>query len=233
MYNIKDNDIDKLVQNFVEKYKDFYTKDEYRYLTNAKASEIKPEYMIDILRQIYEEKYIYKEEYSAYSYFIKLIEQEKGLEKNIVEVGGGIIPSLAKKISIRQGKGTITIYDPRLNNYYKENNRFILKKELFTEKEDIRDKDLIIGFMPCEATETIIRTATNNKKDFMIAMCEGGPHGDYFDYFEDEEEWLSSMICFANSQCQDNNLGKIKILEFPKRYNINYPIITNVKEDNE
>ena len=80
--------------------------------------------------------------------------------------------------------------------------------------------------MPCEATQSIIENAVDKNKDFMIALCEGGPHGDEFDYFEDEKEWLKAMLYIAERGLEDNNMGDLKVLSF-KKYNSPYPIIYN------
>ena len=83
--------------------------------------------------------------------------------------------------------------------------------------------------MPCEATQTIIENATMNRKDFIIAMCEGGAHGDIYDYFESTEEWLNCMLYLAEREIESNNMGELKVLSF-KKYLSSYPIIYNKKQ---
>lgn len=189
------------------------------------------DYIPDICKQILEEIGYYddKKEESSYEAFINLLDNEFGIDNNIIEVGGGIVPTLGYKISLRQNKGSITIYDPRLTNYHKENDKFILKKELFHRNTDVTNTDILIGFMPCESTQTIIENATYNNKDFMIAMCEGGPHGDEFDYYESVDEWLGSMLYLAERRIEEKGMGKLEVLSFEK-YGHEYPLIYNKRK---
>ena len=80
--------------------------------------------------------------------------------------------------------------------------------------------------MPCEATYNIIDAASRNNVDFMIALCEGGPHGDIYDYFENDNEWLDTMIYMAERAVEDNSMGTIK-KAYLKEYHNPYPIIYN------
>ena len=52
------------------------------------------------------------------------------INTDIIEVGGGILPSLAKKIALRQKSGTVTVYDPRLITNIDKPDNLILKKEI-------------------------------------------------------------------------------------------------------
>ena len=189
------------------------------------------DYIPDISKQILEEieNNEDKKEESSYEAFMYLLDKEFGIDKNIIEVGGGAVPTLGRKISLRQNKGSITIYDPRLTNYHKANDKFILKKELFHRNTDVTNADILIGFMPCEATQSIIENATDNNKDFMIAMCEGGPHGDEFDYYESIDEWLGSMLYLAERRIEEKEMDKLEVLSFEK-YGHEYPLIYNKRK---
>lgn len=46
-----------------------------------------------------------------------------------------------------------------------------LIKDKFDYDTDISDKYLIVGILPCEATDIILECATNYDIDFYIAMC--------------------------------------------------------------
>ena len=229
----KDEITNRKIHEYVSKNIDLYDPYEQSYLVDLTIEYIRKHKrnMPDTFRQVLEEIGYYDDciEKSGYQAFINLIENEIGIDKNIVEVGGGVIPTLAHKISLKQNNGSITIYDPRLTNYHRENEKFVLKKEKFYRNTDVSDADLIIGFMPCEATQAIIESATDNNIDFMIALCEGGPHGDEFDYFEDEEEWLHAMLYLAERGVEDNDMGELKVLSFEK-YNSPYPLIYNKRK---
>ena len=86
---------------------------------------------------------------------------------------------------------------------------------------------MIIGFMPCEATELLIKQATSNKKDFMIALCEGG-HNEFDDYY-DEDIWTSNMFYLAMTGIAENNLGTFQNTDLEK-YHDPYPVIYNKRK---
>ncbi|MBP5678314.1 MAG: NAD(P)-dependent oxidoreductase [Bacilli bacterium] len=180
----------------------------------------------DSIREVYDELGYIPDDQNMYISFLNLINQQFGLEgKNIVEVGGGTLPRLGRRIHLKQNTGTITVYDPRIGKDIKGEDRFVLKREEFTTKTPVKGVDLLIGLMPCKGAEPLIEQAIKHKIDFMVWLCEGGPHGDYFDYFEDEEEWIGSTIYTATRGIEDQRMGKlvkIKQEEFSK-----YPIIYN------
>jgi len=225
--------LNERLMKYLEETKDLYIKEEIEYLKRIRLEKVKDRKndLPDLYRQVLEEigYYDLKETESGYKAFIDIIEDEFGIDKQIIEVGGGVVPTLAHKISLKQKSGNITIYDPRLSTYHKNTSKFILKKEKFKNETDVSSADLIIGFMPCEATQTIIENATKNRKDFIIAMCEGGAHGDIYDYFESTKDWLNTMLYLAEREIESNNMGELKILSF-KKYLSSYPIIYNKKK---
>ena len=222
--------LNRRLREYIEKNIDNYDIYEQSFLNNLKLEHVNryKKNMPDVFRQILEEIGYYDDclEKSGYEAFINLIEDVHGINKRITEVGGGVVPTLGHKISLRQNTGSITIYDPRLTNYHEENDKFVLKKEKFYRDTNVKNTDLLIGFMPCEATQSIIEAATDHNIDFMIALCEGGPHGDEFDYFESEDEWMNAMLYLAERGIEDNNMGELKVLSF-KEYNSPYPLIYN------
>ena len=222
--------LNRRLREYIEKNIDNYDIYEQSFLNNLKLEHVNryKKNMPDVFRQILEEIGYYDDclEKSGYEAFINLIEDVHGINKRITEVGGGVVPTLGHKISLRQNTGSITIYDPRLTNYHEENDKFVLKKEKFYRDTNVKNTDLLIGFMPCEATQSIIEAATDHNIDFMIALCEGDPHGDEFDYFESEDEWMNAMLYLAERGIEDNNMGELKVLSF-KEYNSPYPLIYN------
>ena len=229
----KDKIINRRIKEYVDKIIDYYDEYEQGYLNNLELKDIRryKDNIPDVYRQILEEIGYYDDciEKSGYNAFIEVLDNEFGLERNITEVGGGVIPTLAHKISLKQNTGTITIYDPRLSNYYKESESFILKKEKFRRNTDVNESDILIGFMPCEATQAILENAIDNNIDFMIALCEGGPHGDEYDYFEDTDEWLGAMLYLAERGLEDKDMGELQVVSF-KDYNSPYPLIYNKRK---
>ena len=112
------------------------------------------------------------QEINPYYQFMKIIEKEFGLERDIIDVGGGMFPALSLEIAKRQkeiGKGTITCYDPELVTTTLDG--ITLKKEKFTLSSSIPENALIIGQKPCEATETIIRTSSIKNLEVFVQLC--------------------------------------------------------------
>ena len=217
----------KLLEQFMTEYKSHFTEEERKFILSSptKSSKI---FLYDVVRQVFDELGFIDEQDNVYSGFINIIEKEFGLEKNIVEVGGGVVPSLATKIALKQKKGTITVYDPRLiETLHQDIPNLVLKKELFTKETKDEKANLYIAFMPCEATQQIIETVGLNQQDFIIAACEGGPHGEMFDYFESDEEWLHSMLWYARRNVENAGLGELIVSNELEKYNDPYPVFYN------
>lgn len=224
--NINYNKYDKVLKYLRENASD-YTDQEILYIINNTNMIEKGNFIPSVFRQIYDELGFFNKDNDLYEAFVDLLDKNFDIDSNIVEVGGGVIPSIAKKISSRQVNGTITVYDPRLSNKYKSSKKFILKKEKFSEDTDINKADLIIGFMPCEATELLIKKATNNKKDFFVALCEGR-HNPFDDYF-DTEEWTELIYYIASRGIERNSLGELE-KTYLKDYGDPYPLIYNKRK---
>lgn len=187
-------------------------------------------YHKEIVREVLERLNLIPEEENIYSHFAREIEQIHSLEgRKIIEVGCGVFPHLAKKIRLKQTKGSVTVYDPRLNPALTSTESLILKREKFTRSTEIADTDLLVGLMPCKGAESIIDQAIDKKIDFIVWLCEGGPHGDYYDFYEDEDEWLCSVQSVAKRGIRDKQMGTYgkKLI---KKYSDRYPIIYNNKK---
>lgn len=186
-------------------------------------------FLPDLIRELYDQFGIVSDRKNIYLGFIDLLKENFDIQNsNIIEVGGGIFPCLGKRISLLQDRGTITVYDPRLSFYEGEMEHLKLVGDFFTSSTDVHDTDLLIGFMPCKGAEALIESAVYNEIDFMLALCEGGPHGDYYDYFESDEEWIDSILYRAGRGIEDHHMGVLKT-EFLKQYGDPYPIIYNKK----
>lgn len=221
-----DSKYQKVLDYLRENAKD-YTEQEILYIARYPDMMENGSFIPSVLRQIYDEVGLFEEKNDLYNAFVDMLEKNFDIDTNIVEVGGGVIPSIAKKISLRQVKGSVTVYDPRLSTKYKSSKKLKLKREKFSEDTNIKKADLIIGFMPCEATELLIKQATKNKKDFLVALCEGG-HYDFDDYF-DTEEWTQSIYYLATRGIEDNSLGELVKSDL-KDYGDPYPVIYNKRK---
>jgi len=214
------------VKKFLKEHPDYFNKGEQSSIEYYSSKKNDEAYLKDVTREIYDELGLIPEDKNIYIAFIELIKQVFGLDnKNIVEVGGGIIPRLAERIKLQQKNGTITVYDPRLAKDIDDTEGMKLKREQFSSATDIPDANLLIGLMPCEGATPLIMQATKKQIDFILWLCEGGPHGEPFDFYESDEEWIASTIHTARRGIEDNNMGELRKIEL-KDYS-EYPIIYN------
>lgn len=216
------------VNRFLEENKHGYNDRELEFIRSNWVHFLDKKFQVDILRQMYSELGFMDDKEDIYHAFIKILEENFDIDTDIIEVGGGRIPSLAKRIALKQKKGTITVYDPNLISTDSPYPNMILRQQPFTLQTPVKEDQLIIGFMPCEATEKIIYNAKKNNAHFLIALCEGGPHGDEFDYFESEDEWLYSMLYSARDTADKTEHGPLQITDL-KEYDDPYPVIYTKK----
>lgn len=226
--NIPDDVINKtLIDYFNENAK--YTPDklELERLKRATLAGRGSSLTYPLLRQAYDLFGFEDEKTSIYLNFIKLIEENFSIDRNVVEVAGGPIPRLSFQIASKQTKGKVTVYDPLMHptNYNLDN--LVIKKEKFTEDTKVEDGSLMIAFMPCEATETFIRYATTHKLDFMVALCGCPPYQNY--YLDDDDffyDWIGNMHYLAASGIEDNNMGEIGVASL-EEFDDPHPIFYN------
>lgn len=215
------------IKLFLRQYKKYYTQNEISYLKTSYNPNLQVIEMPDILRQILDKYNLLTCKENVYNKFIEIISTLYSLDQNIIEVGGGVIPSLAKKIALQQKKGTITVYDPRIMP--QENIPHLkLKKEKFTLNTNLNNTNLLIGFMPSTATEIIIKKACQEHIDFIIALCGEGYLSED-DYFEDIDEWIQYIMYVAKANIRDANFGTLGV-----NYELgeDYPIIFTKRQSN-
>ena len=177
-----------------------------------------------MLRQLYDLYNFEDEKTSIYLNFIKLIEENFSLDRNIVEVAGGPIPRLAFQIASRQTKGKVTVYDPLMHPTDYNLDNLVIKRESFTSKTKVPKGSLLIGFMPCEATEVLLRTAHRRELDFIVALCGCSPNNN--DVYYDDSVWLDNMEYLAHSAVRDTKLGELKRASL-EAFDDPYPVLYN------
>lgn len=209
---------------FVEAHKESYTPRELAFIKANIVRNIGKEYISDVLRQIYDEFNIIDQEKNMYATFLRLLEENFDINRDIIEVGGGIIPALAKRLALHQKSGTITVYDPRLITTIEHPANLILKKQMFSQDTPIENTAMIIGFMPCDATNLLIDVACQNNVDFMIALCEGGMRRGY-EWLEDDE-WVEYIKYTTARKVEGQNMGTLETISLSAYHNP-YPIIYN------
>ena len=221
-------EITKSILDFLEDKKDLYTDLELSFIKNYFHSDNYSFAECDEgLRELLDVVDLLPKEDNIYDYFTDFITDRYDINnKEIIEVGGGVFARLAKRLSLKQSNGLVTVYDPRLDPTMESTDRLVLKKERFSVDTEIGKTDLLVGLMPCEGANSLVTQAVRKKRDFILWLCEGGPHGDYFDYFECEEEWMDSLMYFADQDLR--NYGK-RLIKIKKDKFSPYPIITNVE----
>lgn len=217
---------------YLEAHKADYTEVEYEFLkrNTAKAVEYSKGFFIsDILRQVLTELDLLDDDKSMYRGFVEQLSERFDIDRDIVEVAGGIIPSLAKMIALKQKTGTITVYDPRIIKPDNCPENLIVKRQQFNRDTKIPQAKMIIGFMPCEVAIDIVEAACENEIDFAVALCEGGNRAGY-GYLEEDDEWIGMIEYIAKNGMSDRNMGKLKTFSLEK-YGNPYPVIYNERKE--
>lgn len=227
MQNQKKEYIRKVTE-FIKIHSDSYSEEEKEFIMKNACWGEKTNFVSDLLRQIYDEAGLLEEKDNIYLGFLKLLEENFDINQNILEVGGGRIPSLGKHIATRQKRGSITVYDQQLIDTRSPHSNLILKKTSFTDETSLKGIGLMIGFMPCEATKLTIKKACENQIDFMIALCDGAPHKE--DIVDGYNDWEAEMIYEASKGIREYGMGQLELLSL-EQYDNPYPIIYNKRKE--
>jgi hypothetical protein len=218
-----------LLQKYLLKYSAFYDK--------LDIEDIRTDFFnnsnTDILTQIYAEIGMLPDAENYYLGFSRMVGALYGWDCNMVEIGAGTFPNFSKYVDIEQrkiGKGTITAYDPYLIT--KPLGNIKLCHEEFTDKTDVSYADLLVGIMPCTATELIINTAIKNKKEFLVALCDCDPYEGSFGTIENGRKitsydvWSKEIYGLAKKQERDGfKIGQA----FTQSFHFDSPIIFSRK----
>ncbi len=131
----------------------------------------KEELPVDILMQAYDEMDVLDENNNVYAAFLNLLQEKFDINQDIIEIGGGLFPTLSKRIASSQTTGKVTVYDPHLilKKYTTEN--LVLKKEMFKKDTPIGNSRLLVGMSPCHSIDLILERASAEDLDFMIKIC--------------------------------------------------------------
>lgn len=218
------------MKNYTEKEKkeiveDYFSrfKDEYSEVEKERLAELFGTSSTDAVTQIYHAMDLYDKKENPYNGFADIIEKRFGLDHNILEIGGGVYPALTEVISKRQvkiGKGTITVYDPRVAANKIKLERATLKQANFTRNIDLSKYDLIIGKEPCGATTTLINVALETKKSYLVSPCKCyGLLPSYMDFGDDPiKQWYGYVkyLCkCTDQQVKTDYLPKVMKYEAP------------------
>lgn len=232
MSTINEEEYKRRINEFLEVHKDAYTDKERDFIRKNAEWTVHSSnafYVSSILRQVLAETNLLEEHKNMYKGFLKILEEQFDINRNIVEVAGGIFPSLAKMIALKQETGTITVYDPRIVVPDHCPKNLIVTRKSFTTKTKIpEDTQMLIAFMPCDATMDIIESACKNNMDFMISLCEGGERKGY-GYLETDDEWIGMAKYIAERGMEGTDMGTLETASL-EEYGNPYPIIYNKRK---
>lgn len=181
-----------------------------------------------VAREIFDKLGFVEDEENLYHRFFEFIKELYDINgMNILEVGGGVYPTLAERICTQAG--TVTVFDPRLTKGLEDTANLKLVRKNFNKKMNLDKYDLVVSLMPCKGAEAVLDACVEQDKDFIVGLCEGGPHGDCFDFYEDEEEWIHSMITYTESRLRRKGTGKLLKKTFDN-CGYPYPVIYNSRK---
>lgn len=219
---------------FMECYSEQYDDDWKSFLEEAYLET--PERRMDIVHQIDAYLGFLDETNNRYLGYLKKLKQYFSLEQDILEIGGGHFPTMAYYIDQAQAQlqqktkvGTITTYDEHLVTT--KLGSIKLKKESFTEYHFLENYQLVVGIMPCEATELIVRKSCEEQKDFFLAFC-GCIHFSsdmaYINSFSGNEKCFQDYIYHIASTNKEE--GSVLIKDYlDSSYGVPYPILIKKK----
>ncbi len=184
--------------------------------------------------QLYDYFGIIPDDVNMYIYHLNAIKERFNLNSNILEIAGGSYPSFARRVAreqLKTGIGTITVYDPKLvtNHSYKYSN-LKLYPEKFDSSVDVSNFDLLVGIMPCNATDEMIDAIYKYNKDFYISFC-GCSSYNFFNFFLGMPlPSYYNQIEYLKSVCEEKKLGELMVEYLPDKYNIEYPVVYNKRK---
>lgn len=174
----------------------------------------------DTINQIYCCLQIVPDRFNYYLEFIKIIQKYFALEnKKVLEVWAGSLPILASYLESKALSYDIMDPGTILEDVVGIKGRVI--KEKFSLATNITDYDLLIGYNPCAATESMIRNCLKNHKEFIIALCGCAFLPENYKV-RTNKQWQKYLLQIIEKSGQDYNL----YIEYFKDYlNIEYPIL--------
>lgn len=218
----------KKIEDFIKKNKDKYSKEDleiilreythYDYLSSS------------LVHQIYDELGLVDEEHNVYGRVFSLLANAFDINRQVIEVGGGAIPSFGKRIALSQKHGSVTVYDPRLIYQTTDISNLSLKKENFDKDSTITSSTLLVGYKPELGSEAILKEVERCGCDFFMALSDVYLDEDLYEMEDTLTSWQKGIIHDARDLVRDKGLGRLVVttLEDPE-YDI-HPIIYNKRQ---
>lgn len=207
------------LKKYLKEYGKYYSPTTLQYVEENFIKEFEESVISTTLLQAYEECGLSDElPTNIYKNFINHIKKDCDIDANLLEVGGGIIPSLAKSLRKEQVSGSITVMDPITK--IKEYGDLKILKRPFSEFTDVSDYSLIFSNFPCKVTDEILRSSYINDIDIYLQLCgcTNGRSGSY-------NEYISYIISLLN-ELSNGSDRRYEMLQYKDLY---YPIVRTFK----
>ena len=125
------------------------------------------------VNQFYHEYDLIKEELDVYYMFRDFLKEiYKDLNKRkVADIGAGQIPQLARELAKTSDEEVVAVdkFISQKNNKF--DNLKIIEGE-FSCETDLGNKNLVVGYHPCDVTMDIITQASKYNSDFAIVVCD-------------------------------------------------------------
>ncbi len=197
MYRIT-NEKRKEILKFYLKYRELFSKDVHYLFTEFY---LENEFLCDTLLEFYTYLHAIEDYVNPYYDFYKyLCEKHANIsKKKILEIASGYIPAFSYLLVINQKMENIIVAMDPVSLPLKIKG-VTIKNNLFSLETDLQNIDLLIAHCPCEALETILNKAVNEKKEFTIQTCKC-TSGSSFNFYsrKDWHYYISSLIDKAKS----------------------------------
>lgn len=219
--------LDYLYQ-FDERYGDALDNTELRYIFDNCELGNHMDIVPYILNQFYSEFNLIEENKNIYISLLKKIKSIISLnKKRILEIGGGPTPQLGKLLAKEASE--VTVMDTNLSIKNNQFSNLHLVQNYFLPYTDISQYDLVVAYMVCGATESIIYNCTNNNKDFIIGLCPCGREAVMEIINKDltNQEYIEGVIELAKQKTKEKNMGTLKVDYLQDQPLYKFPIIYN------
>lgn len=170
--DLSDEVIISRIKEFLEQHPEGYDEDTKEFIERCALWGRNTSTTVSELDQIYNYLELDQEDNNIYRVFADLVESKFDINRPIYEIGGGNIPTVGKILALRQQKGTVTIYDPRLIFTKTDIPNLRLVKKPFTGEEIVESNALMIRYKPCDVTIPLMNYVADNNLDFMVALCD-------------------------------------------------------------
>ena len=224
--------LEELFKEYVELYHDDIPEDFLEYIEGDLSFGLNCDQAPCYVMQFYDEYNLMKDEYNLYKGFIELIKHNHPDLSNmtILDVGGGIVPSLGRRLA-EEAKHVITI-DRYMTTKNNPNNLEAISCEIENVNQ-LPKADMVIGFMPCEATKFIVEHAGKNNIDFLVELCgcihdEELRHYLMFDPYSEYSirmEYAYRLNNYFKEKIKEYNLGLYS--EYGCSMNMPYKVLGN------